>query len=101
MVDCEYWKGVIAKFSVPASVNWAAHVLASAEENLAEVRKCVSDNEIIRTVILAYSDEDWLTRSYCDEILLQFGREVVEEVYRQMTVQSDDVRSCVERLLTL
>lgn len=61
----------------------------------------MADNEIIQLVITAYSDDDWLTHSYCDEILLQFERETVTKVYQEMIIDIDGVRRGVERFLTL
>ncbi len=101
MADCEYWKGIVAKLNTAADVNWAAHVLASDEENLAAARRCVPNADIIQAVIGAYGDKDWLTQSYCDEILFQFERVSVERVYSRMIVKSDEVRQGIERFFTL
>lgn len=101
MADCEYWKRILSKLSIPADRNWAAHVLNSDEENLSEARKCVCDDGIIAAVISAYGDGDWLTQSYCDGILTKFERKSVERICNQMTVKNDNVRRSVERLLTL
>lgn len=101
MADCEYWKAIVAKLNGLVEANWAAHVLASDKENLAEARKCLGDAAIINGVISAYGDEDWSTQSYCDEVLLHFERETIEQVYEQMTIDGDDVRRGVERFLTL
>ncbi len=101
MADCEYWKGITAKLKTASDANWAAHVLASDEENVAAVRECIPDAEIIDAVISAYGDGNWSTQSYCDEILSQFEKEAVEQVFGHMTEISDDVTRGIERFLTL
>lgn len=81
--------------------NWAAHVLASWEENLMEARKCIGDDEIIEAVISVYNDGDWLSQSYCDEILRHFELHSVESVYRRMEVKSEEMRRGIEGFLKL
>ncbi len=97
MTDCKYWKDIVAKLR--SERNWAAHVLASDEYNLAEARKCVADDEIIENVIYAY--EDWSAQPYCDEILFQFEKELVERVFNNIKGTSKNMRRGVEGFLTL
>lgn len=99
--DCDYWKDIVAKLRTATDTNWAAHVLATDSENIAEARQCLSDAEIIQAVISAYGVDDWLTHSYCDKILFQFEREAVRQVYGRMITTNDDMRRGIERFLTL
>jgi hypothetical protein len=99
MADCEYWKGIVA--DLRTKPNWAAHVLATDDENLEYARECVADEVIINNVLLAYNDEDWLTRSDCDHILSQFEKESVERVYNVLTELSENARQSMEGLLSL
>ena len=81
--------------------NWAAHILASAEGNLAAARECIPDSEIINSVLRAYDDGDWLTESYCDHILSQFDSQIVEEVYASLPGKTENVVRCAERFFNL
>ena len=88
-MNCEYWKDIVARLRTES--NWASHVLSTCivEEgsNLSEALKCVSAGEIIENTIFAYND--WSAYAYCREILLQFDKQTVIEIYEQIENPSE------------
>jgi hypothetical protein len=83
-MNCEYWKDIVARLRTEST--WASHVLSTCigEEgsNLSEALKCVSAEEIIENTIFAY--KDWDAYVYCREILLQFNKQKVINIYEQI-----------------
>lgn len=54
-----------------------------------EALKCVSAEEIIENTIFAYNDLDAYV--YCREILLQFNKQKVVEIYEQINNPSEEM----------
>ena len=100
-MDCEYWKDVVAKLKTQSK--WASHVLSSCidEEgsNLSEALKCVSEREVIENTLFAY--EDWSSQPYCDEILLQFDKRKITEVFDRIKKPTKNMEKGFYRVLTL
>ena len=100
-MDCEYWKEIVSKLKILSECNWAAHVLSTCideeDSNLSEALKCVSAEQIIENTIFAYND--WDAYVYCREILLQFSREKITEIYEQIENPSEKMRVGVSDVL--
>jgi hypothetical protein len=86
MASCEYWKSIVTKLRNESECNWASHVLSTCVDeegsNLSEALKCVSAEEIIENTIFAYQNSD--AQPYCDEILFQFEKQKIIDVFEQM-----------------
>lgn len=100
-MDCEYWKDIVAKLKTQS--NWASHVLSTFidedNSNLNEALKCVSKEVIIENTIFAY--EDWSSQPYCDEILSQFDKQKISEVFDQIEKPTKNMEKGFLRFLTL
>lgn len=90
-MNCEYWNDIVAKLRTESV--WASHVLSTYVDeegsNLSEALKCVSAEEIIENTIFAYND--WDAYVYCREILLQFNKQKVIEIYEQIKNPSENM----------
>lgn len=97
----EYWRGIVARLRTDS--NWAAHVLATGidedDSNLNQALKYVNKEEIIENTIRAY--EDWSAQPYCDEILAQFDKRIVANIYGQIENPSQNLEKGVSRFLNL
>jgi hypothetical protein len=98
-MNCEYWKDIVARLRTEST--WASHVLSTCIDekgsNLNEALKCVSAEEIIENTIFAYNDLDAYV--YCREILLQFKKQKVIEIYEQINNPSENVITGVSDIL--
>lgn len=101
-MNCEYWKDIVLKLYDISQCNWASHVLSTgllnkvnlAETNLGAALKCVSEEEIIRGVIYAYSD--WSAQPYCDLVLEQFDRNKILPVFNSIESPGSNLKLGVE-----
>jgi hypothetical protein len=98
-MDCDYWKGIVSKLKILSECNWAAHVLTSDIENLEEAIKCLPAEEIIENTIYAY--EDWNAQPYCDEILFQFEKQKIIEVFDRIENPSENMNKGFFRFIEL
>ncbi len=100
-MDCKYWKDIVEKLKTQSV--WASHVLSTCidEEysNLCEALKCVSEEKIIENTIFAY--EDWDAQPYCDEILSQFDKQEIIEVFGQIEDPNENMKKGFYRFLGL
>ena len=100
-MNCDYWKDIVAKLKTES--NWASHVLSTCvneeSSNLTEALKCVNEKEIIENTIFAY--EDWDSQPYCDEILFQFDKQKIAEVFGQIKNPTENMEKGFSRFLEL
>lgn len=113
-MDCEYWKDIVRQLHDLNRCNWASHVLSTgfifrntlseskvsenelSETNLAAALQCVSQEEIIKGTIYAYSD--WSAQPYCDLILAQFDLTKIISIFRKIESPNSNMNRGIERL---
>lgn len=100
MADCEYWKNIVSQLRNSDKCVRAAHVLAAlagkADSNLQAALKCLTAEEIIENTIFAY--RDWDAQPYCDEILFQFERRKINEVFERIESPGENMKKGVLEL---
>lgn len=99
-MKCEYWKDIVAKLKTHS--NWASHVLSTSEDdyfNLSEALKCVSEEEIIENTLFAY--EDLYSQPYCDDILSQFDKQKISEIFKNIQRPTENMKNSIMRFLEL
>lgn len=99
-MNCEYWKDVVEKLKTQS--NWASHVLATSEDdyfNLSEALKCVSEEEIIENTLFAY--ENWDAQPYCDDILGEFEKMKIIEIFKQIEHPTENMKKGFYRFCDL
>lgn len=97
-MDCRYWEELVGKLLQPSESNWAAHVLSDVE-NVKRALKCVSGEIIIENTIAAYDLIE--NQPYCDEILFNFDKERVIEIFEQHANHGENIKRFIRRFLEL